>query len=127
MFIFFIIEFPMALKRLLKNKLLMYNNLSGIFYILGASGYITYISKYMEVQFQDSAIYTVITGKFKSMYGSLQNLQISRESSCLLSFIYHYNICSFTFRFILDAWAVFNFFLLSVTIVIKFLCNFHTI
>lgn len=41
----------------------MYNNLSGIFYILGASGYITYLSKYMEVQFQESAIYTVITGK----------------------------------------------------------------
>lgn len=41
----------------------MYNNLSAIFYILGASGYITYLSKYMEVQFQESAIYTVITGK----------------------------------------------------------------
>ncbi|GJQ65789.1 hypothetical protein Trydic_g11957 [Trypoxylus dichotomus] len=55
-------DFPRALKRLLKNKLLMYNNLSGIFYILGASGYITYISKYLEVQFQESATYTVITG-----------------------------------------------------------------
>ncbi|XP_017774177.1 PREDICTED: solute carrier organic anion transporter family member 4C1 [Nicrophorus vespilloides] len=55
-------DFPVALKRLLKNKLLMYNNLSAVFYILGASGYITYISKYLEVQFQESATYTVITG-----------------------------------------------------------------
>lgn len=55
-------DFSKALTRLLKNKLLMFNNLSAIFYILGASGYITYISKYLEVQFQESATYTVITG-----------------------------------------------------------------
>ncbi|GLH12816.1 Solute carrier organic anion transporter family member, partial [Gryllus bimaculatus] len=46
--------FP-ALKRLLGNKLLMCNNLSTVFYILGASGYITFVMKYMETQFQQAA------------------------------------------------------------------------
>lgn len=46
--------FP-ALKRLLNNKLLMCNNLSTVFYILGASGYITFVMKYMETQFQQAA------------------------------------------------------------------------
>uniref|UniRef100_A0A146LLL7 Solute carrier organic anion transporter family member n=1 Tax=Lygus hesperus TaxID=30085 RepID=A0A146LLL7_LYGHE len=48
-------EFPAALKRLLKNKLLVVNIFSGIFYILGSSGYITYLNKYIEVQFEKSA------------------------------------------------------------------------
>ncbi|XP_075237516.1 organic anion transporting polypeptide 33Ea [Lycorma delicatula] len=48
-------EFPSALARLLKNKLLIVNILSGVFYILGGSGYITYITKYLEIQFQASA------------------------------------------------------------------------
>lgn len=48
-------EFPVALKRLLKNKLLMANILGGVFYILGGSAYITYITKYMEVQFHQTA------------------------------------------------------------------------
>lgn len=56
-------DFPTALMRLLKNKLLMYNILSGIFYILGSSGYITFLSKYMEVQFnKNSSDATIITG-----------------------------------------------------------------
>ncbi|RZF47269.1 hypothetical protein LSTR_LSTR004978 [Laodelphax striatellus] len=48
-------DFPAALARLLKNKLLIINIFSGVFYILGGSGYITYITKYLEVQFQISA------------------------------------------------------------------------
>ncbi|KAK9505169.1 hypothetical protein O3M35_009279 [Rhynocoris fuscipes] len=48
-------EFPAALKRLLKNKLLVVNIFSGAFYILGASGFITYVNKYIEVQFEKSA------------------------------------------------------------------------
>ncbi|XP_054268573.1 solute carrier organic anion transporter family member 74D-like [Macrosteles quadrilineatus] len=48
-------EFPAALARLLRNKLLMANILSGVFYILGGSAYITYITKYMEIQFHQSA------------------------------------------------------------------------
>lgn len=48
-------EFPTALKRLLANKLLMFNIVSGVFYILGGSAYITFITKYLEIQFNNSA------------------------------------------------------------------------
>ncbi|KAJ1527748.1 hypothetical protein ONE63_007703 [Megalurothrips usitatus] len=47
--------FPAALMRLLQNKLLVVNIWAGIFYILGGSAYITFITKYMEVQFQQSS------------------------------------------------------------------------
>lgn len=56
-------QFPAAMKRLFGNKLLMCNILSGIFYILGASAYFTFMSKYMEVQFHKSAAdATILTG-----------------------------------------------------------------
>ena len=59
---------PKTLIRLFKNKLLMYNTLSGIFYILGASAYFTYMSKYLEVQFhKNAADATIITGDENSM------------------------------------------------------------
>lgn len=58
-------EFPKAMKRLLTNWLLTCNNLSGVFYILGASAYITFIAKYLEVQYGTSAAGgTVITGTY---------------------------------------------------------------
>jgi predicted MFS family arabinose efflux permease len=44
-----------TLVRLFKNKILMFNTISAIFYILGASAYFTYMSKYMEVQFHRNA------------------------------------------------------------------------
>ncbi|KAL1123268.1 hypothetical protein AAG570_002354, partial [Ranatra chinensis] len=50
-----ITEFPAACKRLFQNKLLIINIFSGVAYILGASGYITYLSKYLEVQFNKSS------------------------------------------------------------------------
>lgn len=56
-------DFPKALMRLLRNKLLIYNIISGVFYILGAAGYMTFLSKYMEVQFHKTAqTATVIVG-----------------------------------------------------------------
>ncbi|KAH8403161.1 hypothetical protein KR222_006204, partial [Zaprionus bogoriensis] len=48
-------DFPRALMRLLRNKLLIFNITSGVFYILGASGFMTFLSKYMEVQFHKTA------------------------------------------------------------------------
>ncbi|XP_053675033.1 solute carrier organic anion transporter family member 74D [Anopheles nili] len=70
-------DFPMALMRLLKNKLLMFNILSGIFYILGSSGYITFLSKYIEVQFHKStANATVITGPI-TLFGMVAGFLIS--------------------------------------------------
>lgn len=57
-------EFPAAMKRLLTNWLLTCNNLSGVFYVLGASAYITFLAKYLEVQYSTSAAGgTVIAGK----------------------------------------------------------------
>lgn len=53
-------EFPAAMLRLFKNKILMFNTISAIFYILGASVYMTFMSKYMEVQFHKSAADAVI-------------------------------------------------------------------
>ncbi|XP_078039882.1 organic anion transporting polypeptide 33Ea [Augochlora pura] len=56
-------EFPTAMKRLLTNWLLTFNNLSGVFYVLGASSYITFLAKYLEVQYSKSAAGgTVVTG-----------------------------------------------------------------
>lgn len=56
-------EFPKAVKRLLTNRLLTCNNLSAVFYILGASAYITFVAKYLEVQYNLSAAGgTVIAG-----------------------------------------------------------------
>lgn len=57
-------NFPKAMMRLLTNKLLMCNIMAGIFYILGSSGYMTFLSKYLEVQFHKSAAEaTIFTGE----------------------------------------------------------------
>ncbi|CAL1679963.1 unnamed protein product [Lasius platythorax] len=56
-------EFPKAMKRILTNWLLTCNNISAVFYILGASAYITFLAKYLEVQYSTSAAGgTVIAG-----------------------------------------------------------------
>lgn len=58
-------QFPAVMARLFRNKVLMSNIASAIFYILGASGYFTFMSKYLEVQFHKSAAdATIITGPF---------------------------------------------------------------
>lgn len=49
--------------RLLKNKLLMFNLFSAVFYLLGSNGYMTYLTKYIEVQFnRNSSDATIFTG-----------------------------------------------------------------
>lgn len=59
-------DFPTALMRLLKNKILIYNIISTIFYILGSTGYITFLSKYIEVQFnKNPSDATILTGRSK--------------------------------------------------------------
>ncbi|XP_016987868.1 solute carrier organic anion transporter family member 4C1 [Drosophila rhopaloa] len=56
-------DFPRALMRLLRNKLLLFNITSAVFYILGASGFMTFLTKYMEVQFhKDPQSATIIVG-----------------------------------------------------------------
>lgn len=72
-------EFPAAMKRLLTNWLLTFNNLSGVFYILGASAYITFLAKYLEVQYSLSAAGgTVIAG------GSFVKISVLVLEICLL-------------------------------------------
>ncbi|XP_039498000.1 solute carrier organic anion transporter family member 74D [Drosophila santomea] len=61
-------DFPRALMRLLRNKLLIFNILSAVFYILGASGFMTFLTKYMEVQFhKDAQGATIIVGPISIM------------------------------------------------------------
>lgn len=56
-------DFPKALMRLLKNKILIFNITSTTFYILGSTGYILFLSKYIEVQFNKSpSDATILTG-----------------------------------------------------------------
>ncbi|BFF96362.1 solute carrier organic anion transporter family member 74D [Drosophila madeirensis] len=56
-------DFPRALMRLLRNKLLIFNITSAVFYILGASGFMTFLTKYMEVQFhKNSQSATIVVG-----------------------------------------------------------------
>ncbi|KAL1123271.1 hypothetical protein AAG570_002357, partial [Ranatra chinensis] len=47
-------QFPVACKRLFQNKLLMVNIFSEVAFVLAGSGHITYLSKYLEIQFNKS-------------------------------------------------------------------------
>jgi hypothetical protein len=70
-------EFLVALKRLLQNKLLMFNTASGVFYLLGSLGYMTYLNKYFEVQFHKSkADATIISGPV-TLFGMLSGFLVS--------------------------------------------------
>lgn len=63
--------------RLLKNKLLVFNNIASIFYILGSSGYITFMGRMMEVQFNTSSHGgSIITGPI-TIFGMTIGLLLS--------------------------------------------------
>ncbi|XP_063703660.1 solute carrier organic anion transporter family member 74D isoform X2 [Culicoides brevitarsis] len=69
--------FSEAVYRLIKNKVLMFNIFSGVFYILGSSGYITFIAKYMEVQFHKTAAdATIVTGP-ATLFGMIIGMLLS--------------------------------------------------
>lgn len=56
-------DFPVTLKRVFSNHILLCNNLSAVFGIFGLLPYFTFMAKYLEVQFNTSAAGgTVITG-----------------------------------------------------------------
>ncbi|CAL8069741.1 unnamed protein product [Orchesella dallaii] len=56
-------EMPSALKALITNKINLYNNLAGVFYIFSAIGYWTYMPKYLETIFMQTAVNaSVISG-----------------------------------------------------------------
>lgn len=68
-------QFPAAMKRLFKNKLLMSNFLGNIFFVLSSSVYFTFMSKYLEVQFHKSAAdSTIITGLNNPQVHEIKNI-----------------------------------------------------
>ncbi|XP_037025272.1 solute carrier organic anion transporter family member 74D-like [Bradysia coprophila] len=70
-------EFLKALAGLLKNKLLMFNIMASVFYILGFIGYTLFLSKYIEVQFNKSpSEATILTGPL-TIAGSVTGLLVS--------------------------------------------------
>lgn len=70
-------DFSRAFMRLLKNKVIICNNIASIFYILGASGFMTFMSRIMEVQFKKSSQGgSIITGPVTIM-GIVLGLLIS--------------------------------------------------
>jgi len=59
---------------LLTNKILIYNNLSAVFYVFAFSGYITFLPKYLETQFQQSAATAgQVNGNISFLYLNLED------------------------------------------------------
>ncbi|PSN38991.1 hypothetical protein C0J52_25495 [Blattella germanica] len=48
-------DFKLVLSRLAKNKVLLFNSFSSVFFMFGFIGYWTFMPKYMETQFRQSA------------------------------------------------------------------------
>jgi hypothetical protein len=54
----------MVLRRLAKNKVLLFNSLSSVFFMFAYGGYWIFMPKYVETQFrQSAAASSLITGK----------------------------------------------------------------
>lgn len=63
---FKIADFFVALKRLLKNKLVMFKLISDVFYVHAAIGIMVYYSKFMEVMYNRSAAdASIVSGPFE--------------------------------------------------------------
>lgn len=70
-------DFPKALMRLLKNKILMFHNFASICYMLGSSGFHTFQGRILEVQFGKSSHGgTIFTGPI-SRIGMIGNTILS--------------------------------------------------
>lgn len=83
-------EFPKALAELLKNKVLIFNIMSTIFSVLGASGYTMFLSKYIEVQFNKSRKEaTILTGPV-TIAGNYWLQHTAVLSQCTVS---HFCLC----------------------------------
>lgn len=82
--------------RLLKNKLVMFNNISAIFYVLGWSGYITFIGRVMEVQFNRSSHGgTIFTGPIKILgvtFGLLASGYVIKRFKPAPKYLFSWNV-----------------------------------
>lgn len=59
-----VLDFKRVLSRLTKNKILLFNSFSSVFFMFGYIGYWIFMPKYMETQFRQSAsTSSLITGK----------------------------------------------------------------
>lgn len=56
--IVFCADFKTSMKRILTNKILIFNSASNSFFVLGLIGYWTFMPKYMETQFRQTAAYS---------------------------------------------------------------------
>jgi hypothetical protein len=65
-------EMPKAVKKLVTNKINIYNNLSGVFYLFSAIGYWSYSPKYMETIFRQTAVNAaVVSGIVSILFQSI--------------------------------------------------------
>lgn len=78
-------DFMKTMKRLLTNKLILFNMFSGVFCILSISPYMSFIAKYLEVQFQTSpGGGTIIVGR------TIHCIPV--EFFFFMQFIYYYHV-----------------------------------
>lgn len=65
-------DFKVALRRLAKNKVLVFNSFSSVFFMFGFIGYWTFMPKYMETQFRQSASRSsLITGSVGLIFSAM--------------------------------------------------------
>lgn len=84
-FIYFFLDFPKAIWRLLTNRLLMLNSFNSVFYCLAFSGQWTFMGRVMEVQFnKTSAGGSIFTGPLTIVGMAVKYYGISEKKLMLL-------------------------------------------
>lgn len=74
----FVSDFPTAMRRLLRNEILLYRTASSVLHILPIAGLYTFLPKYLESQFQLSATKAnMISGNYNSQYFRLGKANFS--------------------------------------------------
>jgi hypothetical protein len=82
-----IADFPKAVKRLLKNDILMFRTASSVLHILPIAGLYTFLPKYLESQFRLAAhAANMISGKVCQYYISCRFCDIQTLCTCGISY-----------------------------------------
>lgn len=90
-FLSFFPDFPKAVKRLLKNDILMFRTASSVLHILPIAGLYTFLPKYLESQFRLAAHHAnLISGKYLDNNFFLLFINFN-FLKCLIQFIYTNN------------------------------------